>query len=363
MAIQFDDLNKMVEDTLTDIVNADVGISDTSKSSVIRVLVQAILTRISTQNVLIKDVYSAMNIDDAYNNELDRLVSIFSITRNGATYCVGMVTFKRNEPAIADISIPQGTIVSTMMDTDNKIIEFITTDYAYMPVGGSSVTVGIIAKVAGAISLGVNMIRKMNSPIMGIDYVINESSIVGGANKETDAELKIRAKAIMDTLGRSTEDGLVNALMALDEVINVLPLDQNRGPGTADLSIVCATIPVTQAVKDTIAQVIKDNKAAGISVMPIYPTIKYIDVTLTLTLTSAVSDSALLKSNVAKAISGYLNGLGVGKTLVVKQLQNKIMDTDKIIFDIPSMTPASNVTCTSEEVIRANLINVMIEGE
>lgn len=363
MSIQFDDLNTMVNGAMDDIISANIGISDNSPSSVIRTLVQAILSRVSMQNIQIKDVYSAMKIDDAYGDDLDRLVAIFGTTRDQATYCSGSILFKRNEPAISDISIPVGTLVSTLPDSMGKIIVFQTTEYAYLPVGGTTVSVPILASVAGATSVGIGMLSKMNNPIMGIDYVTNSEMIIGGVNRESDESLKLRAKSALAQLGKSTEDGLVNALLALDEVVSVLPLDQNRGVGTSDMSVVCATIPVTQTVKDMVDAVIKANKASGVSVLAVYPSIKYVDITVTLSLKEAIDDSVALKAKCADAITDYVNSLGIGKTLIVVQLYSKITNTDSIIDDIIDSTPLTNVTCTSEEVIRCQSVTVLIDGE
>jgi hypothetical protein len=110
-------------------------------------------------------------------------------------------------------------------------------------------------------------------------------------------------------------------------------------------------------VVSDINTVVANTKASGIKIFIIYPTIKYIDIDITITET--VDDGLVLE-----AISNYVNSLRVGQTFVIKQMERKILnviDNNNIEnddVDIATTLPAENITCGNEEMIKVNSVTV-----
>lgn len=134
-------LKDMIDEVLSDIIKANVGITNVSNSSVTRTLTGALLSQLAMANAVLKALYASMDIDNATGNDLDRLVSILSVYRGSATVCTSQIDFCKSNGATRDIPIQEGTIVSSKKDNNGNIIRFKTTQYAYLPSGSTKVTV------------------------------------------------------------------------------------------------------------------------------------------------------------------------------------------------------------------------------
>lgn len=361
-------LRDMIDETLSAIVKADVGISNVSNSSVTRTLVGALLSQLAMANTVLKMVYISLDIDEATNNNLDRLVSILGVYRTSATTCTGYVDFCKTDGANNDISIPEGTILVSKKDTKGNVVRFKTTEYAYLPKGETKVTVPVECVDPGHIILAMGALAYMESPIMGIEFVTNSIAIDGGIDKESDEALRKRAKLALSRIGSATNPGLKGALLDIDEVEDVNILDMNRGVGTTDISIMCASMPPTEDTKKKIADKVAKCKASGIDAKIIYPNINYLDITVTVQLIKDIKDKNLIdytgiKEKVKEAIQKHITSLGIGDALIVNALKKDIMSCDADIYDILDISPSTNVQCTNTEVIRYRNITVNIDGE
>lgn len=361
-------LKDMIDEVLSDIIKANVGITNVSNSSVTRTLTGALLSQLAMANAVLKALYASMDIDNATGNDLDRLVSILSVYRGSATVCTSQIDFCKPNGATRDIPIQEGTIVSSKKDNNGNIIRFKTTQYAYLPSGSTKVTVPIECIEPGNVILAPNSVVYMESPIMGIESVTNSSPISGGSNKESDASLRARAKLALSKIGSATNPGLKGALLELDEVEDVQVLDMNRGVGTTDISIMCTSMPPSKEVSEKIDAVISKSKASGIYAQAIYPTINYIDITLTIQLKNVIKDKNTIdytgiRKAVTTAIKEHMSGLGIGYALIINGLKADIMSSHDDIYDILDMTPSNNIQCNNTQIIRCNNININIDGE
>lgn len=363
MALVTREFETMVDETLQRIVNANIGITNTIPGSVIRTIIESLLAETDIQNYTIEQVYKAMNIDTAEGSDLDSIVAILGVTRKPATYAEGKVIFGRSDAYNTDIAIQYAQMISTKQDNNSgKIVEFIVTDEdASLSAGELQVTVNVKATEPGIIYLPANTITIMNTPIIGIEYVTNESVFTGGTDKETDDELRARAKQALAGLGKGTTTAIRSALLEIVGVIDAIPIDISRGVGTADMIIITDEIPPSEALQNEIDYVISITKSAGIDVGVVYPTINKQDISVTLTDTSSgsstISDEYI--NNACDAIIKYCDNLSVGDILIISQLEraigNEINDID---IDVVVTKPSSNIIPSSTEVIRSGTITV-----
>lgn len=350
--IEVRSFNTMVSDTLRRIINS-TKITNVRPGSIVRTMVEAILAEQDIQYYQINRIFQNMDIDTAVGTDLERLVKMFGIIRKQATQCVTTLTFGRSAASSSDILIPTGSVVSTRANGDGEIIEFIVTEEdAYLPAGSTEVLVECTAKNAGVIYVPANTVVVMNKPIMNIEYVNNNSNIYGGLEEESDVELRARAKGIFATLGKSTISAVENAVMALDEVKDVICVDCARGVGTADLIVVTSTIPPDSAIQQKIDDTISEVKAAGVDVVAVYPTIKTVNVSVNIT--NDTTPTATVKD----AIIDFVGTLGVGDTFIINQLEKAILNVCDTQADIRTIEPVSNVTTTSTEIIRYGTITI-----
>lgn len=353
------DFNVIVEETLQSIIDSGVGITNTSVGSVTRTIVEAILDNADAMNFYISYVYSAMGIDSATSDDLDRLVLILGIVRNKATNAVGTVTFSTgDEPYVYDIPIPYGSEISTRQLSDGSIYTFITTDEdVVLRAGETSIDVNVMAVNSGHLYLPAGSLCVMGKSIIGISTVQNDEEINSGKDQESDEDLRSRTKEYAKTFGKCTDNALKVAVESVNGVINCTVIDQYKGLGTSGIIVVSEIMPPPQDVQDNINAVVQDTKACGVKVFIVYPEIK--NISIDLTITESVDADAVLE-----AISNYVNSLRVGQTFVIKQMERKVLNAIDVNtienddIDISTTMPDGNVTCTNEEIIRVDSITV-----
>lgn len=356
------DFDQLVSDTLQTIVDSGVGITNTSVGSVVRTLVEAILDNVDVTNYYAGHIYDAMSINDAVGNDLDRLVLILGITRELASAATTVVTFSTgDEPYAYDISIPYGFEVSTRQGSDGTIHTFtVTEENVVLKAGETSIDVNVKCDEVGHLYLPVGSINTMGRSIIGIASVINKNEVNSGKSDESDDDLRRRTKEYITAFGKCTDNALKMSIESIDGVNNCTVIDQYSGVGTTGVMVVPDIIPVLDSIVKDVEDVVANTKASGIKVFIIYPTIKYIDISITLT--GTVDNNVVLE-----AISNYINSLEVGQTFVIRQMERKILNAidlnniENDDVDIDTLLPDSNVTCESDKIIRVN--TVTINGE
>lgn len=352
MAIEIKDFESMVKDTLYRIINS-TNITNINPGSVIRTIVESILSEVDIEYYQINQLATAMNIDTAVGEDLDNIIQVFGVTRNNATSCSATVTFGRSVAHTSDIAIPIGTTVSTTPDSDGNVVEFVVTQAnAILPTGKLVADVVCTAIETGNMYIPAGIITVMNNPIINIEYITNTSAISGGTDFETDDDLRARFKSALASLGKGTIEALKSAVKEIDGVNDVLPLDRNRGVGTTDLVVVTDNIPPSANLQTKITDVINMTKAAGIDVIAVYPTIKNTDITVT---TTGYTDAMTIKSGILR----YMSTLNAGNSLIIGQMERFIMnECDCANMDISTSLPTTNVTATNTQIIRAQTVTV-----
>lgn len=358
MGLEIRDFEALVEDTLQEIVDSGVGITNVTVGSVTRTLVEAVLANIDQNNYYIEYVYNAMGIDTAIGEDLDRLVAILGIVRQQPSKALAVVTFSTGDsPYQYDITIPYGYEVSTRQSSDGTIYTFNTVEEVTLKAGQTEIDVVVRASEAGRLYLPVGAISVMGRSIIGIATVINKDEVNGGSDIETDNELRKRAKEYITAFGKCTEAAIKAAVEGVDGIVSCNIIDLYQGAGTIGVIIVPAILPVSDEIARQVNQAIDETKAAGIKPFIIYPTTINVDVDITI---SEEVDSGL----VLKAISDYANSLGVGQTFVIRQMERKILnaiddnDVESDQIDIFTNLPDHNIVCSMTNTIKIEHVTI-----
>ena len=133
------------------------------------------------------------DIDSKVGADLDEFVRLFGFTRFPAKRATGMVTFERTSAATSDILIPINTQVTTEGATP---IVVQTTAPALLVIGQSTVDVPVQAAVGGTSgNVAANSLRFRVSPLTGISSFTNLAALTGGADAESDNQLRERWKS------------------------------------------------------------------------------------------------------------------------------------------------------------------------
>ena len=238
-------------------------LTDINVGSVTRTLSEAIGREIATVYQQINLAYLSGFIDTAEGKALDFVVSILGVTRKTKEFAVGQATFFRDPLIEGNITIPQATELST---TKGEVI-FETTEPRTLQRGQARIDAPIRAGnrfkgEAGKVEAG--KITNISQVIAGISRVTNFDPTILAAEDESDADLRLRAKAAIHGLGKATILALTKAVFDSRGTLKEIA-DPNTGvktlPGTVTMLV--ETEPTRFP---GVVAAVNDTRAAGVQV-------------------------------------------------------------------------------------------------
>jgi uncharacterized phage protein gp47/JayE len=331
--------------TYRNIVDSMVGdlsekstITDMHIGSVSRTMLETVGREISTLYDEMEAAYNAGFIDTARGNSLDMVVSILGVQRKSAQFATGTVTFSRRNPS-QDVDIPRGTRVSTRASDPKNVKIYETSINIRIPKGVNETEVPIKALNPGEAGMtDFETITALETPLIGVDSVINKKPTTIGTERETDDELRARAKAIVLSAGKATPEAIRNVVLGIPGVRGVTVNEMPNGiPGELDviidgLELTDKDTPTYQRVKDTIDTV----RPAGISVnIKSTDTIRT-NIRLYLKLTDILRTDEEVEGIIKKIktrIARHIGGLNAGNNLVRNRIISSIFEI-KDVYNI-----------------------------
>ena len=177
-------------------------LTDRNVGSLTRTLAEAFSRELAILEKQLEIVYQSGFVDTAKDNALDQVVALLGLKRKGSDYASGMVRLYRDSAAPGDIYIPADTKLSTNL---NPPVSFVTTTKRTLRKGQLSVEALVRSEVAGANGVvAASAINIINKAIHGITSVTNDAATLFTGEKESDEELRLRAKSVMERAGRAT---------------------------------------------------------------------------------------------------------------------------------------------------------------
>jgi hypothetical protein len=314
--------------------NTDPPLTDINVGSVTRTLTEAIGREIATVYQEIYNAYLSGFVDTAQGQSLDYVVAILGVVRKDAEYASGLATFLR-DPAIAgNVTIPDGTQVSTA-----KRVIFETTELRTLQQGQQRLDVPIRAIAAAKGPLGVvaaGSIVALEVPIAGISAVTNFDPTILGAAPESDTELRARAKATLQGLGQATLAALARAIFDERSTLQEVR-DPNGMPGmTSAPGSVSLLVAVEPARYASVNARVQETRAAGVLATVVA---RYVFVTprIALKLKTPLTPAGKLKlvGQLIDALQGYFDGLQAG----APAQSAAMLDAINAIPDIKAASP------------------------
>lgn len=221
--------------------NSKSPLSDINVGSVTRTLGEAISREIATVYQQINLAYLAGFIDTATGKSLDLVVAILGVTRKTKDFAVGLVTFLRDPTIEGNITIPEGT----QLTTSKGEALFVTSQLRTLQRGQVRIDIPVQATdaskgKAGEVAAGT--ITTLSQAIAGIAKVTNFEATILGAEDESDEALRSRAKAVLRGLGKATLAALAQVIFegraTLAEVFDPnSPIDKRSEPGKVSLLV------------------------------------------------------------------------------------------------------------------------------
>lgn len=152
-------------------------------------------------------------IDAKSGSDLDDFVLTFSMVRLMPKRSVGTVTLSRPSAAQVDVPIAPGTQIAT---ATSPAVVFATVAPAVLTAGSTSVDVAVQAVVTGAASnVPAGSLTMLASEVQGVTSITNDAPTTGGADAETDVQLRDRFKRTVFRNMAGTDDMYLG--VALDQ--------------------------------------------------------------------------------------------------------------------------------------------------
>lgn len=322
------------------------ALTDFEEGSVVRSLFESFAYELALLYEQLDLVYRAGFIDTAEGPHLDRVVAVLGIKRNEPDFATGVVTFERDKGLNEELTIPIGTLVTTEEDETKEPPKkaYLTIEEGRLPAGQTSVEVRIQAEERGKqMVTEAETVIVMPRPVPGIKAIVNKKPIrFLGRDRETDEELRQRAKQALLASGRASVTSIENALLGLPGVREVRVKEDFPEEGQAEsgkFGIIEVYVDgLTNQNAPLLRERIDQVRAAGVYVV-LKPAIAiHLEAVLQIEVDPRIRAEERLKleDDVAQAVEGLVEGLDMGESLLFSQLTSEVLKVNGV-KDIPNL--------------------------
>lgn len=308
----------------------------------------------------VEEIKKQAFIQTATGTSLDNHAVSRGIKRRDAKTSSGILVFARQSPATSDIKIPEGTICKTDQVSG---ISFKTTQDIILKEGEISVQVPAVSIDAGIVSnVGKNSIKFIVSPIPGISIVNNPEIFTGGADKETDNELRDRVSNLYKNLSNGTNSAFYYSIaMSHKEVYSCNIIPRQNGRGTVTVIVAGQLGGVSQETIDSLQEQYNSEKEISVDVQVISakPNIINLDIKILL-----VDDE--LYQQASEKIQSKIKEFFVNQKVAQKFYLSKLIATLATISEIENIkigSPQNDIQIYQDEIAVLGSISISRIGE
>jgi uncharacterized phage protein gp47/JayE len=241
-------------------------LTDRNPGSVLRTLSESFAREYAVLSRQLEQVYDAAFLDTAGGRDLDQIVALVGIERRNQLVASGEVVFSRSTPAPGEITIEEGTRVST---SDVPGVTVRTTESRTVRTGSLSITVPVAAELSGAAGIArAGSLTVIHRPILGITAVTNPQPTAFSGQTETDDALRRRARRALDLAGGGTTGAIVGALSSVDGIrdLDVRVSEDHVGfPGVVKVTV--AVPSLDQARVRRAVELLESVRPAGVRIL------------------------------------------------------------------------------------------------
>ena len=355
--------DQIVADMLAKIA-ARTKLTNFNVGSVVRTLVEILGSAIADLGDLTLACLKAGFIATATGYWLDLKAREFGVVRHPAKRAEGVVYFVRAVPRDENITIPAGTIVSTLKDPDGKAYRYVTQSGVVLVAGTSEIAAPILAQSAGAsYNVGPGSIKKTVVHIRGVDSVENRSDWITseGTDQETDESLRRRAFLAWEELTQgSTERAYISWALSDARVTSAFVNSHHpRGQGTVNIYILGAGGMPSPGLISDVQETIDANRPLCSDSLVLAPESRDVSMDLAITPKRYFVTSEI-EAEVRKRLEAYFNPqgdpdcpwiepLGVGKKVVFNQLVEIVMSVNGV-YDVLLSSPTGDVEIDTDQL-------------
>jgi uncharacterized phage protein gp47/JayE len=301
------DFATLTTDLLKSLAAAAVPLTDDSEGSVVRTLAEAFAHELAICYQQLQHVYRHAFLDTAEGVALDNVVTLLGMTRQRAGHVEGSVSFYRPQAAPADIPVPSGTQV-----TGRAAPVFETVEDAVLAKGEQEVSVGVRSLEPGGATVKAGALNLMPRPIWGMDGVTNHADLLLRQREETDAELRERARRLLQKATLGTPAAIEQAVRALG-IAQVSVREDATRPGSVD--VVLGDADIDDDLLKQVSAAVDDVRPAGIQVSVLRSERVIVEIAATLVLREAFTAQRqqVLGEQIRQTLQVCFDSLGTGE--------------------------------------------------
>lgn len=248
---------------------------------------------------------------------LDRHAAERGLSRKAATCASGRVYFFAQQMDHDDILIPAGTEVCSPSDR----LRFTTIGDSVIEAGDECVSVRVAAAAPGAAgNARVGAVTVLVTPVIGVGRVSNTNPFSGGADAESDDELRARVIDSYVNISNGANAAYYKGIaLSVDGVYSASVVGRGRGNGTVDVYISGRGTQASAAVKQRVQALLNEGRELNVDVLARDPSA--VEVTLYIRL--AVEDGydfSSVAEQTRSAVSGYIASLGIGADVLLSRI-------------------------------------------
>ncbi|WP_432400919.1 baseplate J/gp47 family protein [Wukongibacter sp. M2B1] len=352
--------SEIVEEMLIDFAN-ELGVSTISEASDIAIKAKVYAAQIEgiyyNQEFIMKQS-NPLTATGTYQDDWAKALDVEE--RKAATKAIGKVKIGRKTASENDILIPKGTMFSTDLDLYGKLIKGVTTEDGTLLAGNLEIEINAEAEEPGEdgnVPSGSFII--LNNPPVGIETVTNTEPFTDGTEIEDDETFRDRFEKAKFN---GTDDAFANRAKEVPGITYAKTLENNRGPGTADILVATASgIPSDELIAEVLTHVL-DKRPICCDLSVIKPSAYIFDADIQVTLEDgftldSIIDGIALKDKIKDAVREYLKTVGIGGIIRKVGIESSVFALDKV-NDVTITNPSANIQLQENETIQEGDINV-----
>lgn len=302
--------------------------STISEESDIMTRFKVLSAEIYKQHVQADFVLTQMFANTATGDYLDMHAERRGLERKKALKAKGKVTFYADTPLAENITISKGTVVSTSL---GEALSFETDEDAIMLKNSSSVEIDVTAVISGRLSNVVEgAVCVIVTPVAGITRVSNKKAMSGGEDKESDDELRVRVLDSYKDISNGTNSEYYKRLaQSVDGVYSSGVYARARGTGTVNVYIASKGKSATEETLQNVQKLMDISRELNVDVKVYNANKLSVQIYIELEVEEGY-DFEELSISLRKKLSDYINSLGIGKAVLLKDLGEIIYHTDGV---------------------------------
>jgi uncharacterized phage protein gp47/JayE len=206
---------------------------------------------------LAEDTYYQSFLDTAEGVNLDRLSRLTGITRKPASSETTELTFTGEDYT----QIPTGFLIQTKSGIVFETMETVVLQSGTTTVNAKAVNTGLTSRVLA------NTLTEFVTPIAGLDTVTNAEGSIGGAERETDNELRERIFTTLSVFSQNNSGSIVymeTVLLSEPDIINAFVVENQYSIPQNGMPSHSINFYISGGEESRIAELIFQLKPAGI---------------------------------------------------------------------------------------------------